>query len=84
MLTETLLGLKLEADRLRLAPRIPKSWSRYEMDYRHKETWYHIAFVRQPGAKALRVSVDGKSIDDSAIPLVDDKRKHQVDVVLAE
>jgi cellobiose phosphorylase len=84
LLTETLLGLNLEADRLRFAPRIPKSWSGYKVRYRYKETTYHIAFVRQPGAKGPRVSLDGKPIDDSAIPLVDDKRDHQVDVVMAE
>ena len=84
LLTETLLGLNLEGDRLRFAPRIPKSWTGYKTDYRYKETWYRIAFVRQPVAKGLRVSLDGKSIDDSAIPLVDDKRDHQVEVVMAE
>ncbi len=84
LLTETLLGLNLEGDRLRFAPRIPKGWSGYKVGYRYKETLYHIAFVRQPGAKDLRVSLDGKRIDDSAIPLVDDKRDHQVEVVIAE
>jgi cyclic beta-1,2-glucan synthetase len=82
LLTETFLGLNLEDDRLRFAPRIPKSWAGHKADYRYKETWYHIAFVRQPAAKGLRVSLDGKSIDDSAIPLADDKRDHQVDVVM--
>jgi cyclic beta-1,2-glucan glucanotransferase len=86
LLTETLLGLNLESNQLRLAPRLPRSWAGYKVDYRYQETTYHITFSRREheAAKALRVSLDGNNLDGAAIPLLNDKREHQVEVVLAE
>ena len=43
---ETLLGLHLEVDRLRLAPRVPADWESYKIHYRYRETFYHITFTR--------------------------------------
>ena len=42
LLTETLLGLKLEGNRLRLTPRLPKHWPTCKIDYRYRQTLYHI------------------------------------------
>ena len=43
---ETLLGLHLEVDRLRLAPRVPAEWESYKIHYRYRETFYHITLTR--------------------------------------
>src|ERR1700729_3765945 len=48
LLTETLLGLKLEGDRLRLTPRLPKHWPTCRIDYRYRQTLYHIHISRLP------------------------------------
>ena len=45
---ETLIGLRLEVDKLRLAPSIPDEWESYKIHYRYRETFYHIT-VRQAG-----------------------------------
>ena len=43
---ESLLGLQLEVDKLRLAPCLPASWPGFKLHYRYRETVYHIAVMR--------------------------------------
>ena len=38
LLTETLLGLNLEGNRLRLIPRLPKRWTSCKIRYRYRQT----------------------------------------------
>ena len=38
LLIETLLGVNLEGDQLRLTPRLPKSWTTYKIHYRYRQT----------------------------------------------
>jgi cellobiose phosphorylase len=47
---ETLVGIHLEVDRLRLTPRIPAEWESYKIHYRYRETFYHITVTRVGGA----------------------------------
>jgi cellobiose phosphorylase len=79
----TLLGLHLEVDRLRIAPCIPAHWPAYKVRYRYRETIYHLTIrnVGEPAAQA-RITLDGVVIEGTVIPLVDDRRDHQVEVVL--
>ena len=91
---ETLLGLQLEVDHLRIAPCIPAHWESYKIHYRYRETVYHIQVKRvgEESQHVIRVTVDGAvvegiHIDDAGpaqgmIPLVDDRREHQVEVYL--
>ncbi|KVW97102.1 NdvB [Thiobacillus denitrificans] len=81
---ETLLGLQLEVDHLRIAPCVPADWDSYKIHYRYRETVYHITVRRigeQPG-QVTRVTVDGAERPDTRIPLVDDRREHHVEVDL--
>ena len=39
---ETLLGITLEGDQLRIKPCVPENWQRYKMHYRYLDTVYHI------------------------------------------
>jgi len=81
---ETLLGLHLEVDQLRIAPCIPTHWPEYKVRYRYRETIYHLAIrnVGEPAAPGGRITLDGIVIEGDAIPLVDDRRDHRVEVVL--
>ncbi|HWR78273.1 MAG TPA: glucoamylase family protein [Thiobacillus sp.] len=86
---ETLLGLQLEVDHLRIAPCIPADWDSYKIHYRYRETVYHIT-VRRTGEQSgyvIRVTVDGAVVPDGVgsgvIPLVDDRREHHVEVSLS-
>jgi cyclic beta-1,2-glucan synthetase len=77
LIVESLLGLRLEVDKLHVAPCLPAHWPGYKVHYRYRETVYHIAVV-QLGAAGL--NVDGVELDGLAIPLVDDHREHTVEV----
>jgi cyclic beta-1,2-glucan synthetase len=83
LLSETLLGLKLEGDRLCLIPRLPTHWSTCKIAYRYRQTVYHITISRLTnGSAASQTSLDGEKLPDSTIPLVDDHREHSVELRL--
>jgi cellobiose phosphorylase len=81
LIVESLLGLRLEGDKLRFAPCLPADWNTVKVHYRYRETVYHIS-VLQTGAGngEGRVTVDGVEHPGQAIPLVDDRQEHSVEV----
>ena len=85
LVVESLLGLRLEADRLHIAPCLPAHWDGFKLHYRFRETVYHIT-VAQTRSDAdamcgiMNVSVDGVAQDDQAIVLLDDGREHTVEI----
>ena len=81
LIVESLLGLRLEVDKLRFAPCLPPDWKAFKMHYRYRETVYHIAVLQpQTGNDEMSVTVDGVEQHDKAVPLVDDHREHSVEV----
>ncbi len=84
LLIETLLGLRLEGNRLRLAPRLPKHWPTCKIHYRYRQTLYHITISRLPEgwAGSEQTSLDGEDLSESTIPLVDDHLEHSVEMRL--
>jgi cellobiose phosphorylase len=82
LIVESLLGLKLEVDKLRIAPCLPVDWKGFKVYYRYRETVYEIDVRQQPGGESRTiVTVDGIELQDEAIPLVDDRRNHSVEIV---
>ncbi|HEY5999304.1 MAG TPA: glycosyl hydrolase family 65 protein, partial [bacterium] len=83
LVLESLLGVRREGETLRFAPCLPEGWDSYKVHYRYRETVYHVT-VLQPGdggaGGAGGVTVDGVAQPDAAIPLVDDRREHAVEV----
>jgi cellobiose phosphorylase len=86
LLVETLLGLTLEGDQLRVTPRLPKAWTTYKIHYRFRQTVYHITITRiGDGATGAReLSLDGQPLTAETIPLVDDRIEHFVEIHLRE
>ncbi|MBI4839489.1 MAG: cyclic beta 1-2 glucan synthetase [candidate division NC10 bacterium] len=81
LIVESLLGLRLEVDTLRLAPCLPADWKALTVHYRYRETVYHIAVLQTcAGNGETSVTVDGVERHDKAIPLVDDRQEHSVRV----
>jgi len=82
---ETLLGLYLEVDHLRLSPCIPAGWDGYKVHYRYRNTVYHITFhcPGQQSGRVTRVIVDGLEQPDARIPMTDDHREHFAEVTLS-
>jgi cyclic beta-1,2-glucan synthetase len=81
LIVESLLGLRLEVDKLRFTPCLPADWQGFSMHYRYRETVYHITVQRLPAKNGeTRVTVDGVDRHDNTIPLVDDHQEHYVEV----
>jgi cyclic beta-1,2-glucan synthetase len=83
LIVESLLGLKLEGDKLIITPCLPDDWSTYGLNYRYRDTMYRIV-VTQSSADGVtaNVKVDGVEQVDGRIPLVDDKREHAVEILV--
>ena len=89
LIVESLLGVTLEKDRLRLAPRLPADWPAFTMRYRYGATVYEIAVRRSrpgdaDGAPAIAVVVDGVAQPDATVTLIDDRAEHRVTVEVLE
>jgi cellobiose phosphorylase len=87
LILESLLGLKLEVDRLDIAPCLPAHWDGLKIHYRFRETLYHIAVSQTRSGDdgvcgVTSITVDGVERRDKAIPLVDDHREHSVAVTI--
>jgi cyclic beta-1,2-glucan synthetase len=82
LLVRQLLGLNIEADRLRLAPLLPPGWNEFTLHYRYRETFYHIRVVKtgDESTAVRRVLVDGQEQPDRTVVLVDDRRERHVEV----
>jgi cellobiose phosphorylase len=79
LITESLLGLRLEVDTLRFAPCLPVDWEGFTVHYRYRETVYHIAVLQTVCERGgMGVTLDGVEKDDKAIVLVDDRQEHSV------
>ncbi len=83
LILESLLGLKLEAGKLRFAPCLPADWTSFKLHYRYRETVYHITVLQTQAADTkTRVTVDGIEQPDAAVPLLDDRVEHAVEVTI--
>jgi cellobiose phosphorylase len=83
LLMESLIGLHREGTVLHLRPHLPAAWPEVKIDYRFRETVFHILVSRRvPESGAGGMVVDGVACHDMALPLVDDRREHRVEVYL--
>ncbi|RPJ59636.1 MAG: hypothetical protein EHM23_13430, partial [Acidobacteria bacterium] len=61
LIVESLLGLRLEVDKLRFAPCLPADWKQFKLHYRYRETVYHIAVTQTVAAGAGTTATVGKT-----------------------
>jgi len=82
LILETLLGVELAVDELRFAPKVPLEWKTFKLDYRHRETLYHIICINVSGGWKVppKIFLDGHEQPGSALKLMDDRREHFVEV----
>jgi cellobiose phosphorylase len=79
LILESLLGLTVESDSLRIIPCIPRDWKSFKIHYRYHDTPYDIT-VLQSLAGVSGITLDGGAVSGPAITLVDDHRAHSVEV----
>lgn len=80
LIVESLLGLRLDVDKLSFIPCLPDEWRSFKLHYRYRDTFYHITIKSNGGREATRVTLDGIDQLDKAIHLVDDRQEHSADV----
>ena len=81
---QSILGLRRRGDTFVVDPCIPSSWPEYRMTWRFLDSRYEIT-VSNPMRRCRGVAtatLDGASVNASAIPLVNDGGTHNVQVVL--
>ncbi|MFC7418594.1 GH36-type glycosyl hydrolase domain-containing protein [Iodobacter arcticus] len=81
LITESLLGIKLEGNRLTLQPCLPADWPRITIDYRYMNTVYHLGITQTPvssvhNAGVITLSIDGVLQEEAVMRLVDDQQPH--------
>ena len=81
---ESILGFKLQNDRLEIDPCVPRWWREFEITYRRGRAVYRIKVENPLGVSRgiVSVEVDGE-IKDS-IALVDDDKTHHVRITMGE
>ncbi|NOT40014.1 MAG: glycosyl transferase, partial [Alphaproteobacteria bacterium] len=83
---ESILGLKVEGDTLRMEPCIPNAWPGYEIRLKHRSATYEIV-VENPNrvtSTVAEIRLDGVKLadDERRIKLEDDGADHKVLIVL--
>ena len=83
---ESILGFKLQGQRLSIDPCVPRWWRDFEITYRRGRTTYRIR-VENPVAISrgvISVELDGVEQTTDDFPVVDDEQTHTVRVVMGE
>jgi cellobiose phosphorylase len=81
LIVESILGLRREANKLYCEPCIPAYWASFKLDYRYRESVYHIRVCQTHEAEGVtKLMVDGIERRDLVIPLLDDRQRHEVDL----
>ncbi len=81
LIVESLLGLRLDVDKLHFIPCLPAAWQSFKIHYRYRETVYHIEVLQtHDRIGATSVTLDGAVQHGNAVPLIDDHQEHRVEV----
>jgi cellobiose phosphorylase len=84
LIVESLLGLRLEIDKLFIEPCLPADWETYKMVYRYRETIYNITILQIQSSDAnISITTDGVKNLNKFISLVDDRQEHLVEVKIS-
>ena len=84
LLVETLLGVNLEGDQLRLKPLLPAAWPSCKIHYRYRQTIYHISITRLSAETTDEpsLSLDGVLLVGDCVRLRDDSLEHEVEMLV--
>jgi len=81
LIIESLLGLRLETDKLYIEPCIPSDWDSYKIHYRYRDTEYQITVNQIHNSNTHSIIVlDGIECQGDFILLTDDRGEHYAEV----
>ncbi|WP_370551242.1 GH36-type glycosyl hydrolase domain-containing protein [Glaciimonas sp. PAMC28666] len=85
LITESLLGLTLENNKLSFKPCMPEGWDKFSIRYRYRSTIYQIGITQLEHGQSgeVAVSMDGVLHPGSSFTLVDDQKEHMVELRIA-
>ena len=83
-ITESLLGIRLEVDKLYIEPCLHDEWESYKIHYRYRETIYEISIIQLRSNEETGIIVNGVKNYDNNIPLVNDHQIHWVEVKVSK
>ncbi len=83
---ESILGFKLQNDRLEIDPCVPRWWRDFEITYRRGHAVYRIKVENPSGVSrgVVSVEVDGVPQTDVTFTVVDDEKTHNIRIVMGE
>ena len=83
---EYILGFKKNGESLTIDPCIPKGWTGFDIKYKYKDTLYSISVKNPEGVNrgVKKVIIDGEGQVLSIIELINDKKEHNVEVLLGK
>ena len=83
---ESILGFKLQHDRLEINPCVPRWWRDFEITYRRGRAVYRIKVENPLGVRrgVVSVEVDGTEQTGNSFALIDDEKTHNVRIVMGE
>jgi len=84
LILESLLGVRLESNKLFIEPCFPEDWKAFKIHYRYGRAIYHINIVHMvTGNSQAIITVDGIKQENKNIPLIDDAQEHRVEVQIS-
>lgn len=83
LVLESLLGLRLEVDKLFFSPCVPPEWTSFDVQYRYRETTYDIAVkISHSEEQQTRLVIDGEPSSVDYVAMVDDRVPHKVELTI--
>jgi len=81
---QAILGIRRLGKTWRIDPCIPKGWSNYRASYHVGETVFQIQVDNPAGVNrgVKQVTLDGKALPGTEIPLLGDGNEHRVEVLM--
>jgi cyclic beta-1,2-glucan synthetase len=83
---EGVLGFVKRGNRLTIDPCVPRTWTEFEITYRHGATTYAMTVRNRDGVSrgVVGVTLDGQTVPDGVIDLSDDGARHEVVLTMGE
>jgi cellobiose phosphorylase len=81
LMWESLLGLDIRANQLRIRPCIPATWDGFSMSYQYQSSRYEIT-VQQTATGEAGMRLDGLAQHQDFITMQDDGKTHVVLILL--
>ncbi len=81
LITEWFIGIKKKGDTLSFNPCLPEDWKEIKINYRYKDSIYHISYYQEQGAGNMQLLINNVEQHEHFITLKDDAAEHDVKVI---